>query len=134
MQHSSRNTQHELVRLQAVKQRLTPQAAKLGPEMIAFFKHSVEKRQGKLGKIAECWGALVPDMLSDHCALEGLNRGTLTVIVDSAAHLYELKQLLLAGLEKQVLLACKGAGLRKISLRAGRWYQAGSAGQKPQFD
>ncbi len=40
------------------------------------------------------------------------------------SHLYELKQLLLAGLEQQLLLACKAAGLRKINLRPGRWYDA----------
>jgi hypothetical protein len=107
---------------------------KLGPEMIQFFKQSVEKRQGKLGKIAECWSALVPEMLNDHCALEGLSRGTLTVLVDSSSHLYELKQLLLAGLQQQLLLACKGAGLRKINLRSGRWYSAGDDSRKIRFD
>jgi len=42
------------------------------------------------------------------------------VIVDSAPHLYELKQLLLAGLEQQLLLACAVSGLRKINLKPGR--------------
>jgi len=51
-----------------------------------------------------------------------LHRGTLMVLVDSSSHLYELKQLLLAGLDQQLLLACKSTGLRKISLKAGRWY------------
>jgi len=44
----------------------------------------------------------------------------LTVLVDSAPHLYELQQLLLAGLELQLLAACKGAGLTKIQLKRGR--------------
>ena len=44
----------------------------------------------------------------------------LTVIVDSSAHLYELKQLLLAGLQQQLLLACKSTGLKKITLKPGR--------------
>jgi hypothetical protein len=131
MRDSSSNV---LSRLQTVKQRKVPEAVKLGPEMIQFFKQSVEKRQGHLGKIAECWGALVPEMLNDHCALEGLSRGTLTVLVDSSSHLYELKQLLLAGLQQQLLLACKGAGLRKISLRSGRWYSASDENRKLRFD
>jgi hypothetical protein len=129
-----RTTENVLSRLQTVKQRRVPEAVKLGPEMIQFFKQSVEKRQGKLAKIAECWGALVPETLNDHCALEGLSKGALTVLVDSSSHLYELKQLLLAGLQQQLLIACKGAGLRKINLRSGRWYSAGDEGRKLRFN
>jgi hypothetical protein len=111
-----------LTRLARVKQRAAPMAAALGPELVAFFKQSVQKRQTKLTKIALCWQQLVPPMLNDHCSLEGLTRGTLTVLVDSASHLYELKQLLLAGLQQQLLLACASTGLRKIQLKRGRWY------------
>lgn len=102
----------------------------LGPELLTFFKQSVEKRHTKLGKIAACWEAIVPAMFNDHCALESLNRGTLTVVVDSSSHLYELKQLLLAGLQQQLLLACKSAGLKKITLKAGRWYDSSDGGER----
>jgi len=112
----------ELRRLHRVKQHAPAAPEALGPEMVSFFKNAVQKRQTKLSKIADCWSKLVPELLNEHCALEGLNRGTLTVLVDSASHLYELKQLLLAGLQQQLLLACKGAGLRKITLKRGRWY------------
>lgn len=118
----------DLARLQRVKQSKPAVTAALGPEMISFFKQSVAMRHTKLSKIAECWAALVPETLNDHCALESLNRGSLAVIVDSSSHLYELKQLLLAGLEQQLLLACKSAGLRKITLKPGRWYDEGGAG------
>jgi hypothetical protein len=118
----------ELARLQRFKQSRPAAHAPLGPEMVSFFKQSVEKRHTKLSKIAECWSALVPETLNDHCALESLSRGSLTVIVDSSSHLYELKQLLLAGLEQQLMLACKSAGLRKITLKPGRWYDDGDAG------
>jgi len=127
---------YELRRLDHVKRVNRPAGAPLGAEMVSFFKHSVEKRHTKLGKIAQCWSAVVPEMFNDHCSLESYVRGTLTVMVDSASHLYELKQLLLAGVEGQLLLACKSAGLRKIQLRHGRWYDADDAGgeQKPRFD
>lgn len=118
----------ELSRLHRVKQSRPPTHAPLGPEMVSFFKQSVAKRHTKLAKIAECWAALVPETLNDHCALEALSRGNLTVIVDSASHLYELKQLLLAGLEQQLLLACKSSGLHKIILKPGRWYDGGPTG------
>jgi len=103
--------------------------------MIAFFKQSVEKRHTKFSKVAQSWAALVPEAFNDHCALEGYTRGTLTVLVDSSPHLYELRQLLLAGLQQQILLACKSAGLRKIVLKPGRWYEGSTAADgKLRFD
>ena len=105
----------------------------LGPELISFFKTSVQKRQTKLEKIAGCWSQLVPELLNEHCALEGLTRGTLTVLVDTASHLYELKQLLLAGLEKQLLTACKATGLKKVVLKRGRWYDGDADARRVRF-
>jgi hypothetical protein len=127
---SARIHDAELKRLARVKQTAAPMGALLGPEMVDFFKHSVQKRQTKLTQIAECWARLVPEMLSEHCALESYSRGTLTVIVDSSSHKYELQQLLLAGLQQQLFIACKAAGLRKINLKHGRWYDASTAGEQ----
>jgi hypothetical protein len=124
----------ELRRLQRFKQSTPAPAEKLGVEMVGFFKQSVQKRQTRLGAIAQCWAGLVPQLLNDHCSLESLNRGTLTVLVDSASHLYELKQLLLAGLQQQLLIACRSAGLRKISLKPGRWYEGDSSERKVRFE
>ena len=122
-------------RLTRVKTISRAPATALGPEMVSFFQHSVQKRQTKLSKIGECFGQIVPEAIADHCSLESLNRGTLTVLVDSASHLYELKQLLLAGIQQQLLLACKSAGLKKITLKPGRWYdEKESAGRKPRFE
>jgi Dna[CI] antecedent, DciA len=112
----------ELQRLHRVKQVAPETMDALGPELLAFFKTSVAKRQTKMADVSEFWCRLVPETLCDHCALEGFVRGSLTVLVDSSSHLYELKQLLLAGLEQQLLIACRSAGLRKIVLRQGRWY------------
>jgi len=122
-------------RMARVKQSPPITTPALGPAMLAFFKQSVEKRQAKFGKIARCWDQLIPETLAEHCALESFTRGTLSVLVDSSSHLYELKQLLLAGLQQQLLLACNSAGLRKITLRPGRWYDGDSpAGGKLRFD
>ena len=129
-----RDPNAELSRVFEFKTRSNIVGNPLGPELIGFFKQSVAKRQTRLVKIAECWSVLVPETLNDHCALESLNRGTLTVIVDSSSHLYEIKQLLLAGLQDQLLLACKSTGLRKISLKPGRWYDSGSENRAPRFD
>jgi hypothetical protein len=131
---AQRRQQAELARTHRAKARPAYDANALGPELVGFFKQSVVKRQAKLCQIAGHWAGLVPATLDAHCALESLNRGTLTVIVDSSSHLYELKQLLLAGLQDQLLLACKASGLRKITLKPGRWYADGDAGRKLRFD
>jgi len=125
----------ELQRLAAVKHIHNPGPGRLGPAMIEFFKKSVQKRHTKLSKVAEVWGRLVPETLIEHSSLEGFSSGTLTVLVDTASHLYELKQLLLAGLQDQLLLACRASGLRKIILKRGQWYD-GDAGadRKIRFD
>jgi hypothetical protein len=110
-----------LERLTRNKRIERPLASPLGPELISFYKQSVEKRQAKFGKIASYWAGLIPSTLADHCSLESFTRGTLVVLVDSASHLYELKQLLLAGLQQQILMAAKSTGLRKINLKRGHW-------------
>jgi len=125
----------ELKRLNEFKRTDDTVAAPLGAEVLGFFKQSVAKRQTKFSKLADVWEALVPRLLAEHCALDSFSRGTLTVLVDSSAHLYDLKQLLLAGLEKQLLLACRSSGLRKIALKSGRWYEGtDSAERRPRFD
>jgi len=122
-----RAQESELRRLTTIKQTRSDFATALGPELVNFFQHSVKKRQTKLTHLAACWSQLVPETLADHCTLDSLTRGTLVVLVDSASHLYELKQLLLAGLQQQLLLACKSAGLKKITLKPGRTDPASEA-------
>jgi hypothetical protein len=119
--NAQRLQEAQLRRLHHFKRTAPPADAPLGQEMISFFKQSLQKRHSRLGVIAETWAALVPATLQDHCGLQSYARGNLTVVVDSAAHLYELKQLLLAGLEQQLLLAAKAASLRKIILKRGHW-------------
>lgn len=112
----------ELQRLYRVKQASAPDDSTLGPEMIAYFSQTVQKRQTKLGRMSEAWAQLVPETLLAHSTIYSYHRGTLVVLVDTAAHLYEIKQLLLAGLEDQLFLACKTFALRKISLKPGGRY------------
>ena len=123
----------ELRRISRVKQTTRSPESTLGVEMVDFFKHSVQKRQTKFAKIGECWSKIVPETFCEHTSLESFTKGTLTVLVDSASHLYELKQLLLAGLQQQLLLACKSAGLRKIQLKRGRWYDGDGAQKRIRF-
>ncbi len=93
---------------------------RLGDEVISIFKHDIEKRQNKFGKIGTAWIELVPETLQTYAELSALSRGTLTVIVQGASQLYTLKQAMLAGLQDQLLVACRSEGLKKIALKAGR--------------
>ena len=111
-----------LRRLDGFKRRDAAVGAPLGEAMLELYHRQVERRQTKLADLADVWCRLVPEAMLARCALEGFYRGKLTVIVDTAPHLYELRQLLLAGLESQLLAACRGAGLRKIVLKRGQWY------------
>jgi hypothetical protein len=122
-----------LKRLQRHKQQPAAKFDALGPELLGFFKNSVQKRQSKLANIGECWSRLIPEPILEHCAIESFQAGTLKVLVDSSSHLYELKQLLLAGLQKQLLIACKSAGLRKIALKSGRWYRGDGVDRRIEF-
>lgn len=124
----------ELRRLHRIKSTAPVPPPNFGGELVSFFKRSVEKRQSKLGTVGQVWSKLVPSPLLDHCSLESYSRGVLTVVVDSSSHLYDLKTLLLAGLQKQIMALCKGAGLKKINLRPGRWYDGRGADRRVRFD
>lgn len=110
----------ELARLSRIKQVDRGRPASFGATIVQVFKKEVTVQHRKFGNISEAWVELVPTDFIDHSELSAFSRGTLTVLVDNASHLYSLKQLLLAGLEDQLLLACKGAGLRKVNLKPGK--------------
>jgi hypothetical protein len=112
----------QLRRLDRCKRRESLVGTSLGEEVVALYHRQVERRQTKLAVLSDFWCRVMPAPLLERCALESFHRGRLTVIVDSAPHLYQIKQLLLAGLEAQLLAACRGTGLRKIVLKRGRWY------------
>lgn len=93
---------------------------RLGDEIVDIFKNDIEKRQNKFGRIGEAWLELVPEPLQVNAELSTLSRGTLTVLVQGASNLFTLKQAMLAGLQDQLLAACRRDGLKKINLKPGR--------------
>lgn len=117
--HSEAEETAELKRLQRWKgsKPYTPHV--LGEDAIELFNGQIKRRHAKFGKLSEVWEQLVPQIFQPHTYLATFSRGTLTVYVDSSAHLYELRQLLLAGLQDQILLACSSQGLKKIALKRG---------------
>ena len=109
----------ELRRLQRWKGTRPYEPHVLGEDAIAMFNSQIKRRHARFGKLSEAWDALVPAMFQPHTYLASFVRGTLTVHVDTAAHLYELKQLMLAGLEDQLLFACRSDALKRVMLKRG---------------
>lgn len=108
-----------LLRLSRVKKTPPPETPTLGDDILTLYK-KISRDFKKYGKIGTAWEELVPRMLVDHSAIESFSKGKLTVLVDNSAQLYDLKQLLLAGLEKQLIVACRKEGLKKVALKMGR--------------
>jgi hypothetical protein len=111
--------ERELQKLVRWKTRSVYKPDHLGDAAIELFNTDIRKRQQRFGKLSEVWDQLVPAGLSEHAYLGSFTRGILVVLVDSSAHLFELKQLMLAGLEDQLLIAGRSAGLKKITLKRG---------------
>lgn len=111
----------QFVRMAKAKARAPKPAEKLGDSLVGFYKASVERTR-KFAGIGQAWETLVPPEMLEHCCLQSYRGGVLTVLVDSSPHLYRLKQLLLAGLDKQMREICRKEGLKKITIRPGRWY------------
>jgi hypothetical protein len=112
----------ELMRLSRVKHLEPARTPTLGDDIISLYK-KISREFKKYGKIGTAWEELVPRMLLDHCAIESYSRGKLTILVDNSAQLYDLKQLLLSGLERQLILACRKEGLKNVALKMGRIWE-----------
>jgi len=120
------------VRMAKVKTAPAGNTPLLGEAMARFYKGTVQRTR-KFAAIGEVWDTLLPPDINEHCCLESFRAGTLTVLVDSSPHMYRLKQLLLDGLQKQILDLCRPHGLKKITLRPGRWYAGDEDDRKIVF-
>lgn len=104
------------------KTRTPAPAQTLGDSLVSFYKANVERTR-KFAGVGQAWEILVPPTMLEHCCLQSYRGGVLTVLVDSSPHLYKFKQLLLAGLDRQMKEVCRKEGLKKITLKPGRWYE-----------
>ncbi len=84
------------------------------------FKREVARPFKQLGALVGLWDELVPEKLAAACKLESLQRGTLTVAVNSSAVLYELDCTLRDGLERELVVRHRGAAFRRVKLRLAR--------------
>ncbi len=81
------------------------------------FKHEVARPFKQLEGLCEAWAQLVPADLHARCRLESLQRGVLTVAVDSSATHYRLDALIRDGLAVKLAEACRGKALRRVKVR-----------------
>ncbi|MFP4354811.1 MAG: DUF721 domain-containing protein [Phycisphaerae bacterium] len=101
----------------------------LGQPLAMFMKHTLARRVKQVGKISQAWQEVVPEQISAHCCLESFHRGVLTVLVDTAAHRYQLQSLLRSGLQKALQERFAGP-LNRIKLVPGQFYSLDDQNQQ----
>ncbi|MFW6154837.1 MAG: DciA family protein [Planctomycetota bacterium] len=104
-------------------------ARPVGEAVALLMKHTLAKRVRQLGQIAAIWDEVIPADLAVHTALESYARGTLTVMVDSAPHRFQLDALLTSGARQVLAERCTGP-LNRIKLIPGQFYSVDLDGQR----
>ena len=107
------------------RDRFTP----LSAPMHRLVEYTLAKRVRQLKNLANVWDEVIPDDIREHTALESLHRGTLTVLVDSASHRYQLQTLLKGGLQREIQARFEGT-LNRIRLVPGQFYSIDIGGQR----
>jgi len=122
--------------LRAVWQNHQPIAGPVavGTLVRAFIKDQGLDRPSPLAALRNIWDELVGSELSRHSHLEGFQRGTLRVVVDSAAHMSELQTLIRSGLTGRLAERFDQRPISNIRLRLGHQSsrKATGAGRKPK--
>lgn len=97
-------------------ERIIPLAQPLGQLM----NKKLAKRVRQLGSLATVWDEVIPEPIREHTALESFHRGTLTVVVDSASHRFNLRTLLSGGLLREIQARCPRP-INKVRLVPGQF-------------
>lgn len=104
----------------------------LAEPVALLMKHTLGKRVKQLGAVARAWDECIPEPLRSHTALESYGRGTLTVMVDTAAWRFHLEMLLKGGLQR-ALAERLNAPLNKVRIIPGQFYSVDLEGQ-PRYE
>jgi hypothetical protein len=86
-----------------------------------FMKQKLAKRVRQIGELAAIWDDLLPEDIRRHTALDGLQRGVLTVLVDNASQRFHLQTLLTGGLMRELQSRFSGS-IQKVRLVPGQFY------------
>jgi predicted nucleic acid-binding Zn ribbon protein len=114
------------------QRQLNDGVAHLSQSLMMLMKHKLAKKVRQLSSMAAIWDEVIPESIRDHTALESLQRGVLTVLVDSAAHRYQLQTLLTGGVMAEIQKRFPG-GLDRIRLIPGQFHSVDVAGQ-PRYE
>ena len=122
-------------RLEAISERWNNSRKKsrthpLGTGVDAFMKRWVTQRHKRLAQLAEAWRELLPDDMVEHSCFQDLQRGQLTVLVDTAGHLSELNLMVKEGLIEELRDMCPTVSVTRIKLRRGVWYHSNKEGMR----
>ncbi len=109
------------------QRQLNDRSAHLSQPLAMLMKYRLAKRIKQLCSLAEIWDEVIPEDVAGHTALEGFNRGVLTVMVDSASHRFQLQVLLTGGLLKEIQKRFAGA-INRIRLIPGQFYSVDLSG------
>ncbi|HUS90641.1 MAG TPA: DciA family protein [Phycisphaerae bacterium] len=96
---------------------------------LTIVEKALRKRARQVSKLAEIWDEVIPGSIREHTALESFQKGTLTVIVDSAAHRFRLRTLLAGGLMKELRARFSGS-LERVRLVPGQFSSVDLAGNR----
>lgn len=107
-------------------------AVPLNKPLALLMKYTLGRRVRQLGRLAEIWEEMIPEGLLRHTALESFRSGVLAVLVDSAAHRFQLRTLLDGGLMRELQRRFSGA-LNKVRLTPGQFTRTDSLGN-PRYE
>ena len=94
-------------------------ALRIGPLVKSLIKAQGLDRPNSLGELNGIWGELVGEQFSRHTRLEAFRNSTLRVVVNSAAHMAELKMMVADGLAEQISAQLGEQSVKAIRLRLG---------------
>ncbi|MEM1446622.1 MAG: DciA family protein [Planctomycetota bacterium] len=81
------------------------------------FKQNIARPFRQLEGITQAWAELIPEALRQRSRLESLQRGVLTVVVDSSATHFQFDEHVRRGLAVKIAELSHGVVLRKIRMR-----------------
>ena len=105
--------------------------SRLHEPLTILMKHSLGKKVRQLGNLSVIWDEVIPPEIAEHTALESFSRGVLTVLVDSAAHRFQLQTLLNGGLTKVIQQRFSGA-INRVKLAPGQFHSVDTAPAPPR--
>jgi len=113
------------------QRQMDDRSAPIGQPLAMLMKHQLARRVRQLHQLAQVWDEVVPEAIAEHTALEGFSRGVLTVMVDTAAHRFQLENLLRGGLLGLLRERFSGA-LQKVKVVPGQFYSVDLDG-RPRY-